>query len=41
MVEVVVGLGLRATRGGEGDREGSRDGKNIPLQKHLPTDFTG
>jgi hypothetical protein len=23
----------------EGEREGGRDGKNVPLQKHLPTDF--
>jgi hypothetical protein len=25
----------------EGERQDSRNGKNIPLQKHLPTDFAG
>jgi hypothetical protein len=25
----------------EGERQDSRNGENIPLQKHLPTDFTG
>jgi hypothetical protein len=25
----------------EGERQDSRNGKNIPLQKHLPTDSAG
>jgi hypothetical protein len=34
-----MALGQGAAGGGEGDDGSRRDGKKIPLQEHLPTDF--
>jgi hypothetical protein len=36
-----MALGQDAAYGDETDREGGRDGKEVPLQEHLPTDFAG